>query len=223
MPRTSKPADVRSAEILSAAARLFRQHGASAVSIDQIAREAGIAKGTFYLYFQSMRDLLARMAEATVTAMAENVERVIATSEGAPYETLVLALTALKAVESDHAPLTQALDHPDNVELQERANIALVLKIGPLFANVIERGRETGDFAVEDPLSTIQFILAGQAFLLGNPRFGWSQDEQGARLMATLRLTERALGARPGSLVSAFLAVLAGAAPGSAEAGRPQS
>ncbi|WP_454019788.1 TetR/AcrR family transcriptional regulator [Azospirillum sp. Marseille-Q6669] len=211
MPRTSKPADVRSAEILNAAAKLFRQHGVGAVSIDQIAREAGIAKGTFYLHFQSMRDLLVRMAEATVTAMAENVERAIAMSESSPHETLVLALTALKAVEADNAPLMQALDHPDNIELQERANIALVLKVGPLIASVIDHGCKTGDFAVEDPLSTIQFILAGQAFLLGNPRFGWSQDEHGMRLMATLHLTERALGARPDSLVSAFLAVLAGA------------
>ncbi|MBK3734294.1 TetR family transcriptional regulator [Azospirillum brasilense] len=223
MPRTSKPSEVRSVEILSAAARLFRQHGAGAVSVDQIAREAGIAKGTFYLHFQSMRDLLARMAEAAVTAMAENVERVIAGHEGPPCETLVLALAALKAVETDNAPLTQALDHPDNVELQERANIALVRKIGPLLAGVIDRGCETGDFAVEDPLSTIQFILAGQALLLGNPRFGWSPDEHGMRLMATLRLTERALGARPDSLVSAFLAVLAGAAPGTAGSGKDPS
>lgn len=223
MPRTSKPSDIRSAEILNAAATLFRQYGVGSVSVEQIAREAGIAKGTFYLHFPSMRDLLARMAEATVAAMAENVERVIATSNHPPHETLVLTLAALKAVEADNAPLAQALDHPDNVELQERANIALVLKVGPLLAAVIERGCKTGDFAVEDPLSTIQFILAGQVFLLGNPRFGWSREEHGMRLMATLRLTERALGARPDSLVSAFLAVLAGAAPDAAEAGKAQS
>ncbi len=217
MPRINKPADVRSAEILAAAAILFRRHGVGAVSIDQIAREAGIAKGTFYLHFQSMKELLARMAEVTVATMAEEVERIIAATDASPPVTLIRALATLKAVERDHASLSQALDHPDNIELQERANIALVLKLGPLLADVIERGCKSGDFAVADPLSTIQFILAGQAFLLGNPRFGWSAEEQERRLMATLRLAERALGAHPDSLVTAFAAILAEATLGVAQ------
>ncbi len=44
--------------ILDAANRLFERHGYRKTNIGDIAKEAGIAKGTVYLYFKSKADLL---------------------------------------------------------------------------------------------------------------------------------------------------------------------
>ncbi len=46
------------ARILSAATALFIRHGYRRASLDEVAREAGVAKGTLYLYFASKADLL---------------------------------------------------------------------------------------------------------------------------------------------------------------------
>jgi AcrR family transcriptional regulator len=56
------PAD-KSARILKAALDLFVRYGIKRTSIDDIAREAGIAKGTLYLYYQSKDALFAAVAE----------------------------------------------------------------------------------------------------------------------------------------------------------------
>src|SRR5678815_4116842 len=61
MARKSKAAvvtDYRRQQILNAACRSFARHGLHATTVDQIARAAGVAKGTVYLYYRSKEDLL---------------------------------------------------------------------------------------------------------------------------------------------------------------------
>jgi TetR/AcrR family fatty acid metabolism transcriptional regulator len=47
------------AQILDAAIRVFAEHGYHQSTIAQIAREAGVADGTIYLYFKNKEDILA--------------------------------------------------------------------------------------------------------------------------------------------------------------------
>jgi AcrR family transcriptional regulator len=49
--------EFRTAEILEAARRVFARAGFSGATVDEIAEEAGVAKGTVYLYFSSKQDL----------------------------------------------------------------------------------------------------------------------------------------------------------------------
>jgi AcrR family transcriptional regulator len=55
--------DARREEILKAAERLLRRSAASEVRVEDIVREAGAAKGTFYLYFPSFEALLSALRE----------------------------------------------------------------------------------------------------------------------------------------------------------------
>lgn len=56
--KTAVVADYRREQILEAAVRSFARHGLHATTVDQIARAAGVAKGTVYLYYRSKEDLL---------------------------------------------------------------------------------------------------------------------------------------------------------------------
>ena len=56
-------ADDKRARILGAAQRLFLRYGVKRTSIDDVAREAAIAKGTVYLYYESKNDLFAAVYE----------------------------------------------------------------------------------------------------------------------------------------------------------------
>lgn len=78
MVRT-KPADQRREELLDAAEASFLERGIAATTVDHIAAGAGVAKGTFYLYFRSRADVLTavqqrysdRFVEQLVAAIAE--------------------------------------------------------------------------------------------------------------------------------------------------------
>jgi AcrR family transcriptional regulator len=53
-------------EILAAALEVFSAHGFEAARIDDVARKAGIAKGTIYLYFRDKEQLFRAMVRSLV-------------------------------------------------------------------------------------------------------------------------------------------------------------
>ena len=55
--------DFRTGEIVRAARRVIGELGFDEASMERIAHEAGIAKGTIYLYFRNKEELLAHVAE----------------------------------------------------------------------------------------------------------------------------------------------------------------
>ena len=70
-PRWQRRAEDRPREICAAALDLFAEKGFAAARLDEIARRAGVSKGTLYLYFHNKEDLFRAVVRDTV---APNVE-----------------------------------------------------------------------------------------------------------------------------------------------------
>jgi TetR/AcrR family fatty acid metabolism transcriptional regulator len=69
--------DERRAHILEAATHVFARQGYQAARIEDVAREAGIAKGTVYLYFGSRDEILVAAFEAFAEEMMAGVRAVL--------------------------------------------------------------------------------------------------------------------------------------------------
>ena len=65
--------EFRVREILDATCRVVSQHGFQGATIDRVAEEAKIAKGTIYLYFQKKDDLLKAAVEQGMENFANQV------------------------------------------------------------------------------------------------------------------------------------------------------
>jgi AcrR family transcriptional regulator len=61
------------AKVLSAARRLFARHGVSAVSMEQVAREAGVAKGTVFHRFGDRAGLARALLHGDEQALQERI------------------------------------------------------------------------------------------------------------------------------------------------------
>jgi len=72
--RRRLPPEERKSEILEAAAELFAVRGYHATSVSDIIDTAGIARGTFYLYFQSKKDVFLELIESYFSGFAEVLE-----------------------------------------------------------------------------------------------------------------------------------------------------
>jgi AcrR family transcriptional regulator len=210
MVRTVKTPEVRRAEILQAASELFQEIGYESTSVDSIVRSAGIAKGTFYYYFKSKDEVLAALAQQLCAEMVAR-SQVIADDPqlGAIEKFCAIIASQNQTVEAGQA-LVEDLHRPENRALHERSNIETVLAFGPILAAVVEQGNQEGVFQVDDPLSTVQFILAGSLFLFGHQMFSWTPEEQAARMQAMLLLIERAFGAVAGSFATVLGASIQG-------------
>jgi len=63
--------------ILSAAERIFARHGFFAAKVSDVAKEAGVADGTIYLYFKSKDDLLISLFERRMLELTEALQQSI--------------------------------------------------------------------------------------------------------------------------------------------------
>jgi TetR/AcrR family fatty acid metabolism transcriptional regulator len=64
--------------ILSAAERIFARHGFFAAKVSDVAKEAGVADGTIYLYFKSKDDLLISLFERRMAQLNTALKDAIA-------------------------------------------------------------------------------------------------------------------------------------------------
>lgn len=69
--------EFRVESIQEAAMRVIARKGVAGASMHDIAEEAGIAKGTIYLYFQNQRDLLERTVDYAFGRLARQLEAAI--------------------------------------------------------------------------------------------------------------------------------------------------
>lgn len=65
--------DARPGEIVEAAFEVFCEHGYGKARVDDVARRAGIAKGTVYLYYPNKQALFQAVIEAKVTSAISQV------------------------------------------------------------------------------------------------------------------------------------------------------
>ena len=79
-PATKKEvvAAFRTGEILAAARRLMDQKGLDALTMDEIAQAAGVAKGTLYLYFENKDELIQALLSQVGEAIARDLEAILA-------------------------------------------------------------------------------------------------------------------------------------------------
>jgi AcrR family transcriptional regulator len=96
-PKATKKAlvtEFRTREILAAARQLLEQRGLEAMTMEEIAAAAGVAKGTLYLYFQSKDDLILALINQVGENLLQDLEASLQ-APGTPPEKLILMVSVL--------------------------------------------------------------------------------------------------------------------------------
>jgi len=95
------------ARLMSAAVAAFTEHGADDVSLEEIARRAGVGIGTLYRHFPTRQALLEAVYRDQVEALRARADELLATDP--PAEALSEWLRALAAFSSTKQNLTSSL------------------------------------------------------------------------------------------------------------------
>ena len=73
-----QPRDVRQEQILNAALKLFVAQGFENTTVDEIAKEAGLSKGSIYWYYKSKLEILFELTDRYVNESQQTVIRLAA-------------------------------------------------------------------------------------------------------------------------------------------------
>jgi len=106
--------ELRREQILKVAAQVFARKGYHATSVSDIIEAAGIARGTFYLYFESKRLIFEELVDGFAARIRVCLKR-LDLAEGQPpwQEQLRSNITQLTALVREEPELTQVLyDQP---------------------------------------------------------------------------------------------------------------
>lgn len=106
-PQRARSVDTR-ARIFAAAVRLFAENGYADTTVDRIARDAGVAKGTFFVHFATKDALVTELVRNQVRAARRMRDRTLA-SGGTPVDALRATVMSLGEQAATNRGLSRAI------------------------------------------------------------------------------------------------------------------
>lgn len=140
--------DFRTEQILEAARRVMGQVGYGEASMDRIAEEAGVARSTVYVYFQSKEEILHRCFALGRRQLAERTDQALAGAHASEDRIGAVVASVLAHVDESR-PFFWAVN--SLAETGAAAELAgLAQDVRDRLAALLREGIETGELPVHD-------------------------------------------------------------------------
>ncbi len=141
--------DVRRAQLLAAACRVLARKGYARASVSDIIREAGVARGTFYNYFESKQALF-HAALVDLTAHIHGVVQPIDETADLPPQVLgnITRVVGAMLSSDEVVPLLNAVGHDEEADAVLRSFYA---DATARVAEALRRGQAIGVVRPGDP------------------------------------------------------------------------
>ena len=155
--------DFRTGEIVRAARRVIGEVGFDVASMERIAHEAGIAKGTIYLYFRNKEELLGHVAEHGFHELMERARPAVAKARGAQPKLVGLIRAALEHT-SANRELFRALQERTQHGIERASLLGTKLEtqreeLLSFVAGIVERGVRSGELRGCDSRRAARFLI----------------------------------------------------------------
>ena len=150
---------------LEIARRRFVADGYARTSVSAIVREAGVAQGTFYLYFKSKERLLGSLRREVLMDYIGALKEGSA-GDGPADARLLAGISAIHDRVQHHSDLVRVFRQAATGEESERQVLQGRRSLARPLAALIEEGITDGSFTVDDPALSAHFLISLLANLL---------------------------------------------------------
>lgn len=133
--------------IIQAATKVFARKGFFHAKVSDIAKEARVADGTIYLYFENKDDILISLFEEQMKAVLENMMAQVSKEDDAIKKIEAFALSHLKLIElnKNMAEIIQVELRQSSKFMKEYKNERFLEYLN-LIGDIIREGQEKGIF-----------------------------------------------------------------------------
>ncbi|MBX9870639.1 MAG: TetR/AcrR family transcriptional regulator [Burkholderiaceae bacterium] len=169
-PRRERRKEARPGELLAAALELFVEKGYAATRSEEVARRAGVSKGTLFLYFASKEELFKAVVRENIAGRFAEWNTEFETFEGSTPEMLRYALMMwwerigkTPAAGITKLMMSEAVNFPELAAFYQQE----VIEPGhELIRRILQRGVDRGEFRPMDMEQAIYGVLAPMIFLM---------------------------------------------------------
>lgn len=168
-PRWERRKDARPQELLAAALDLFVERGFAATRLEDVARRAGVSKGTLYLYYANKEELFKAVVRDNIVTAIGDAEEIVATYEGSSTDLLRAILFGwwervggTKASGIVKLVMAEANNFPDLAAFYREE---VILRGTRVLSSVLERGVAAKEFRPLDIETSTQVLIAPMLML----------------------------------------------------------
>ena len=169
-PRWARRKDARPQELLDAALDLFVERGFAATRLDDVARRAGVSKGTLYLYYANKDELFKAVVRENLVPVLGEAESMAQDYSGTSAElfrdimlgwwervgeTRLSGITKLMLAESGNFPELATFYHDE-----------VIARSNAMITRVLDRGIASGEFRLIDTVQATRIIVAPVLMLM---------------------------------------------------------
>jgi AcrR family transcriptional regulator len=169
-PRWERRKEARPQELLAAALDLFVERGYAATRLDDVAAQAGVSKGTLYLYFTNKEELFKAVVRENLLPVLVEAEKNIDGYEGHSaglFREFILSwwekIGATKLSGITKLMMAEAGNFPEVAQFYHDEFIA---RANTLIIRMLERGVARGEFRKVDVVQAKSVICAPVLMLM---------------------------------------------------------
>jgi AcrR family transcriptional regulator len=169
-PRWERRKDARPQELMAAALDLFVERGFASTRLEDVAKRAGVSKGTLYLYYANKEELFKAVVRDTIVPVIGDAEDTVASFEGDSAALLRDILFGWWERIGDTPAsgivklvLAEAGNFPDLAHFYQEEVISRGTR---MIASVLERGVARKEFRPLDVVITTHVLMAPMLMLM---------------------------------------------------------
>lgn len=189
--------------IMNAMQELLTNDSSQNISVNDIAKKAGIGKGSIYYYFASKNDILDAIIERAYSRVLDEGQRLAQTSQINAIQKMEIihraCMDSTIELHKQEAYCSLREQQEDALIHQKFARV-IISRLKPILTDIIRQGIAEGSMHCDYPEETAQIILTELTIILGNNLLPVSRNEIVDLLKAFSTMQEASMGITPGSL-----------------------
>ena len=187
-----KKGEQRKQELLKIAYDLFLSEGYENTSVDTIIEKAGIAKGTYYYYFESKEAMLEEVCMMMIDGETEKAMQIV--NADIPIPQKIIGIISSFRPEQKEKTITDTLNSSENILMHDKVNKRIIEVVAPILTKVAEQGIEEGVLSCDNVYERMRMLL-----IVSNSLFDdYKVTERDVDVF--IDMIEKLLGAKPGTM-----------------------
>ena len=187
-----KKGEQRKQELLKIAYDLFLSEGYENTSVDTIIEKAGIAKGTYYYYFESKEAMLEEVCMMMIDGETEKAMQIV--NADIPIPQKIIGIISSFRPEQKEKTITDTLNSSENILMHDKVNKRIIEVVAPILTKVAEQGIEEGILNCDNVYERVRMLL-----IISNTLFDdYNVTERDVDVF--IDMIEKLLGAKPRSM-----------------------
>lgn len=193
-------------QIFDAMEQLLLTVPSGEISVDAIAKQAGIGKGSIYYYFKSKDEILSAVIERSYRRAIREYFNSISAEKNALKN--MPALEKIKRLfqnlikedfQNNEQNLIVTLHLADDLTLHKKMKYIAVQEIAPILTDLLKQGIAEGSIETDTPKESAEMIVAVLTFFLDDTIFPETPTSMKNKLKIFARVLETSLKTEEGS------------------------